>query len=209
MELKEAILNRRSIRKFQDRDVSQAQVEELLKLASWAPSANNYQMWFFYAVHSKEVKEKISSAIEKKLQEILSWPEAEPLKERLAGLQRYAQYTREAPWLIVFCLEKTRSSFEELLIKKGLDRERLERWRPHAGLQSVSAAIQNFLLAAHAEGLATVWMVGPLFAVEEMESILGVPSGRRIVALVPLGYPAESPAPKPRKAPEDTWKFIL
>ena len=73
MELKEAILNRRSIRKFQKRDIPPAQVEELLRLASWAPSANNSQMWFFYAVHSPEVREKIAKAIENQLHEILSW----------------------------------------------------------------------------------------------------------------------------------------
>lgn len=209
MELKEAILNRRSIRKFQKKDVPPAQVEELLRLASWAPSANNSQMWFFYAVHSPEVREKIAKAIESQLQEILSWPEAEPVKEKISGMGKYAQYIREAPWLIVFTVEEKKSSLEELFLKKGLDRERMERWRPHVGLQSVSAAIQNFLLAAHSEGLGAVWMVGPLFAVEAIEAILEVPPEKRVIALIPLGYPGESPSPKPRKAPEETWKFIL
>jgi nitroreductase len=209
MELKEAILTRRSIRKFQERDISPAQVEELLKLASWAPSANNYQMWFFYAIHSKEVKERIARAIEVKLDEILSWPEVKEIKEKFSWMSKYAQYVREAPWLIVFALEEKRSSLEELLLKRGLEREKMEHWRPHAGLQSVAAAIQNFLLAAHAEGLGAVWMVGPLFAVEEIEAILNVPPQRKIVALVPLGYPGESPSPKPRKVQEETWKIIL
>jgi len=209
MELREAILNRRSIRKFQTRDIPREKVQDLLELATWAPSANNQQMWFFYVVHSPEVKENIAQAIEGKLEEILSWPETERIKDRLSNLKRYAQYVREAPWLIVFCLEESRSSFEELLIKKGLNREKLENWRPHAGLQSVCACIQNFLLAAHSEGLGTVWMVGPLFAVEEIEAILKVPERRRIIALVPLGYPAESPLPRPRKSAESTWEFIL
>lgn len=208
MKLEDAILNRRSIRKFKNDDIPSSEIEELLKLASWAPSANNFQMWFFYAIHCPEVKENIARAIEKKLEEILRWPEFEPLKERLSNMSRYARYIREAPWLIVFCLEESKSTFEEILIKKGLDREKLEKWRPHADIQSVSAAIQNFLLSAHAKGFGAVWMVGPLFAAEELEKILQVPQGRRIIALVPLGYPDEKPEPKPRKNPEDTWKFI-
>ncbi|MCR4429071.1 MAG: nitroreductase family protein [Caldiserica bacterium] len=209
MELEEAILNRRSIRKYKQEDISTSQVEELLRLASWAPSANNFQMWFFYAIHSRETREKIAQAIEEKLEEVLSWPELQALKERLSWMSRYARFIREAPWLIVFCMDDYKSAFEEILIKKGFDKEKLEKWRPHAEIQSVSAAIQNFLLAAHARGFGAVWMVGPLFAVEELEKILEIPQGRRILALVPLGYPDEKPEPKPRKNPEDTWKFIL
>lgn len=209
MELEEAVLNRRSIRKYKQEEISAFQVEELLRLASWAPSANNFQMWFFYAVNSRETREKIAQAIEEKLEEVLSWPELQALKERLSWMSRYAGFIREAPWLIVFCMDDHKSAFEEILIKKGFEREKLEKWRPHADIQSVSAAIQNFLLAAHARGFGAVWMVGPLFAVEELEKILEIPQGRRILALVPLGYPDEKPEPKPRKNPEDTWKFIL
>lgn len=208
MELKEAILGRRSIRAYQKKDVPHEIVEELLELASWAPSANNQQMWFYIAIHSPKAREEIASLIEKKLDEICSWPEAKERADNLRQMNRYAKYIREAPWLIAFCLEESRGSFEEILLKHGLSKEQFEHWRPNAGLQSVAASIQNFLLAAHSKGLGTVWMVGPLFAVEEIEAFLSIKPSRRIVALVPLGYPAESPTPKERKPKEDTWKFI-
>ncbi len=49
-------------------------------------------------------------------------------------------------------------------------------------------------------------MVGPLFAVEGMEKILELPTERRIVAIVPLGIPAENPDPRPRKPKEKPGK---
>jgi len=41
MELKEAIKNRRSIRKFKDTHIQKEKIEGLLNLAMWAPSGMN------------------------------------------------------------------------------------------------------------------------------------------------------------------------
>jgi nitroreductase len=57
-------------------------------------------------------------------------------------------------------------------------------------------------------GLGTVWMTGPLHSKNEIEKILQVPSGMDFVAFLPLGYPAESPEPKPRKPIAEVCKVI-
>jgi len=46
MELRDAVLGRRSVRSFRADPVPDALVEELLELAKWAPSAGNLQDWF-------------------------------------------------------------------------------------------------------------------------------------------------------------------
>ena len=61
-------------------------------------------------------------------------------------------------------------------------------------------AIQTLCLTAHAEGLGTV-IVGAFDAAKAAE-ILQVPSGRAIVAMTPLGYPATTPSPPKRKEME-------
>jgi len=55
-------------------------------------------------------------------------------------------------------------------------------------------ATQNFLLAAHAQGLGTCWM-GVIDAPfeEEMKRLLGAPESLRIICTVSAGYPAEKP----------------
>ena len=61
-------------------------------------------------------------------------------------------------------------------------------------IQSVSAAIAYLLLILHQMGLGAVWMTGPLpQAKEEIEKILKVPAELDVIALIPVGYPAEIP----------------
>ncbi len=61
-------------------------------------------------------------------------------------------------------------------------------------LEDGSAATENILLAAHAHGLGSCWVAGdkkPYAA--EICRLVGAPQGYRLVSLVPIGYPAESP----------------
>ncbi|KZL91966.1 nitroreductase family protein [Clostridium magnum] len=55
-----AILNRKSIRKYKDIKVSDEIVEELLRAAMAAPSAGNQQPWDFVVLRDKEIMKKIT-----------------------------------------------------------------------------------------------------------------------------------------------------
>jgi len=59
MEAMEAILTRRSIRKYSGKSVSGEQVELLLKAAMYAPSAVNKQPWHFLVFRDEEIKKNI------------------------------------------------------------------------------------------------------------------------------------------------------
>ena len=54
MELKQAICDRRSIRKYEDKEVPAELVLELLEAARQAPSSANCQPWRFVVVRSEE-----------------------------------------------------------------------------------------------------------------------------------------------------------
>lgn len=56
---------------------------------------------------------------------------------------------------------------------------------------------EHIVLAAQAEGLGTCW-VG-WFSEAPIKAYLGIPDAYRVVMATPLGYPAESPAARPRK----------
>ncbi|MBN2083678.1 MAG: nitroreductase family protein [Anaerolineales bacterium] len=57
-----------------------------------------------------------------------------------------------------------------------------------------AAAIQNMMLAGTALGYGSCWVEGNALPREgEYKKLLGVPEGKRILALVPFGVPAESP----------------
>lgn len=63
MELKETIFKRRSIRKYQDKIVSDQLIKELLKAAMAAPSARNAKPWLFYVIKNDGILSSIKQVI--------------------------------------------------------------------------------------------------------------------------------------------------
>lgn len=62
MELNQVLLSRRSVRKFTNEAVSDADVETLMHAAMSGPSACNCMPWEFYAISNPEVLEKLRGA---------------------------------------------------------------------------------------------------------------------------------------------------
>jgi len=73
-------------------------------------------------------------------------------------------------------------------------------------LQDTAAATTLLLLAASAYGLGGCW-VGA-FDEGMVRRILSLPFNLRPVAMVPLGYPAESPSPPPRRPLPEVLRII-
>ena len=65
----------------------------------------------------------------------------------------------------------------------------------------VGIAMEHLVLAAADRGLGTCWIGA--FKEDVAKEALGVPDNIRVVASTPLGYPDESPAPRPRKPLEE------
>ena len=65
-------------------------------------------------------------------------------------------------------------------------------------MTDIGIAMENAVLAATSLGLGTCW-VGA-FTEAPIKELLGIPEEQRVVALTPLGYPAESPDARPRKS---------
>ncbi len=68
-----------------------------------------------------------------------------------------------------------------------------------------AAATQNLLLAATDKGIGSLWICDIYFAYPELSAWLGEEG--QLVAAVALGYPEESPAPRPRKPLEDILRW--
>lgn len=70
----------------------------------------------------------------------------------------------------------------------------------------LSIATSFAMLAAQELGLGTCWMGS--FEEEPLRKALGLPEGISIAAITPLGYPAESPDARPRKATEEVIEYL-
>ena len=73
----------------------------------------------------------------------------------------------------------------------------------------LAIAMTNITLAAVESGLGTCWIGG--FTQQKVKDALRIPDDYKVVELMPLGYPAEEPDQRPRKALEeilcfDTWE---
>jgi len=108
------------------------------------------------------------------------------IKRRLVEAALGQTFIEEAPVVIVVCADEARSSQGYGLRGKTL-----------YCIQDTAAATQNIHLTAYSLGLGTCW-VGA-FREEEARAILKIPPGIRPVAIVPVGYPAESPPPRSKR----------
>jgi nitroreductase len=65
----------------------------------------------------------------------------------------------------------------------------------------LAIALEHIVLEAVELGLGTCWIGA--FNEEEVKKILKIPQDRKVIALLTVGIPAESPAARPRKALEE------
>ena len=99
-ELAQLIRTRRSVRNWQDRDVSDEVLKRALELATYAPSGMNYQGWKFVVVRRKDLINAIADAVRNRVQKVASWEEsARHMEDPQAAVER-AGFFRKAPVLI-------------------------------------------------------------------------------------------------------------
>lgn len=194
---KEAIENRRSIRKFKSDIVSDEIIMELIESARLAPSGCNSQPWRFKIVKDFKTKSK--------LQEIA-----------------YNQdFVTQAPVILVICadvqgyLDGRTSGVQdlgvvgvfddvmcEILHKKTKQKSQIsiDTLRQSVAF-NVAIAIEHIVLRALDFGLGTCWM--RLIDEKKIRTLFGWDENLYPVALIPIGYPLESPSPRKRKPIED------
>jgi nitroreductase len=63
--------------------------------------------------------------------------------------------------------------------------------------QDIMIAVEHMVLAATALGYGTCWIGA--FNEEEVKRLLRVPEELKVIALLPIGFPDETPAPRERK----------
>jgi len=189
---KDAINRRRSIRKFKPDQVPDECIMELLHAARLAPSGCNAQPWRFKIVKEPKIKLQLARAAYDQM------------------------FIAEAPVIIVCCadikgyLDGSVSGAQDLGKIKAIEEkivkilvERLEQARsyaldqigPHIAV-NVAIAIEHMVLRALDFGLGTCWI--RLINADMIKSLFGWDENIFVVALLPIGYPAEAPEPRKR-----------
>ena len=212
-DLASLIKSRRSIRRWQQKEVPEDLLLQAIELATWAPNGGNQQNWYFYLIKSRDTINAIADAVQSGANMIASWPEAEKFGDTASGLINRIGFFRNAPAAIAIAAAQYQSPIDKILtLREETDPQagKIRQWRNIANsrIQSVSSAIAYLLLVLHQMGLGAVWMTGPIQAKEKIEEVLQVPHNMDVIAFIPIGYPAEKPAPKERKPVKEVCKVI-
>jgi len=189
---KEAIEQRRSIRKFKSEPVPDEIIMSLLEAARLAPSGSNAQPWRFKVVKDKETKFKLSQAAHNQL------------------------FIADAPVVLVCCadikgyMDGTVSGIQDLgkigAIEDRIKNIILERVNNMntATIETlgdrialnVAIAVEHIVLRALDFGIGSCWI--RLVNEQMIKDVFGWDDNIYVVALLPIGYPAESPPARKR-----------
>lgn len=186
--IEDVIKTRRTIKRFLPQAVPRQLLASLLDVAVWAPNHKLTEPWRFYVLDGKsrvrvgEIAADITRAKAK--------PQARPEDVEAGAAQ----------------VRKTWSEVPTLLYVTTLPDENPEIDEENYG--AVCCAIQNFMLLAHAAGLATSWSSGAVAQSPELRRFVGAQETEHMVGLIRVGYP-DLEAQQPVSTRTDATTFTM
>ena len=117
------------------------------------------------------VRAAMLAAVEAALDEIAAWPEAagqRSARSRRSGVRRRSSPPRRSSSPSPCC--RTSRTPTACSRRTACSREERDRLRQRPDIQSVGAAVQLLVTAAHAMGYGSCWMSAPVLAAERLEA---------------------------------------
>ncbi|MBN1353647.1 MAG: nitroreductase family protein [Candidatus Omnitrophica bacterium] len=192
MDLLDLIKARRTIRKYTGKKVPQDIIEKIIDAGRWAPSAHNLQPWKFVIIENKDKIDKIADLLNKK---------ADSLFSGFNIVMRDVAKNLKNPGVLM-------AVYNNKTISKKFSRfgDIYEEAANIYEIQSVSNAIENMLLYSHNLNLGMAWYGMALFCEIEISELLK--QDGKLLAILSLGYPDETPLAPRRKEVSEITEFI-
>lgn len=184
MNIFETLAARRSVRKFTDRAPTRAELEQILEAATLAPNHRLSNPWRFYVL-GPEARAGYGLALgNRKAKKATDEAHAETIRKNTSDEHR-AQ-----PCMLVVAM--TQNENAEI------------REEDYA---ATMMAVQNICLASTALGLGTHIRSGAIMGDPAARAAAGVPDDQRVVAVLTIGVPLETPDAKTRRPASEvtTW----
>lgn len=183
LSIRDAILQRRSIKNFNGQPVERETLISVLDDAKWAPNHGNREPWRLVVACGKELTE---------LHELL----------REFGVPKWKELSEED---LVKNMKKFTSPGGYAFIIVPEDVRQKERLEDYA---AASAYIQNAQLLAWDLGIGSCWKTPPFIDAPKFRQAMGVKPGERIISMLQFGYFDEMPKAKQRKDSEEFITFF-
>ncbi len=183
MDVFEAIHTRQSVAKVKPDPVPRELIEEALSAAVQAPNHYKVRPWRF-VVLTGEAREKLGSVMAAALQE------------------KHPDFPPEA-----FDKERSKPLRSPVLIAVGVDKPSEAKVVEVENICASAAAVENLLLAIHAEGLGAKWRTGDPARDPKVKQFLGFEPDQYLIGFIYIGYPEFELEPRERPSFEDrtTW----
>jgi 5,6-dimethylbenzimidazole synthase len=166
-----AIRERRDVRHFKPGPLEAGQLLRFIAAAHNGPSVGLMQPWRFIRIASAELRARIHQHVnEERIQtaEALGQRAEEFMRLKVEGILTCAEV------LVVGLIDKR----ENYVFGR--------RTMPEMDLASASCALQNFWLAARAEGIGAGWV--SMFDPQRLRELCGMPEGSQPIAVLCVGH---------------------
>ncbi len=191
MELLEVIQNRRSIRKFKPDEVPEEYIHQLIEAGRLAPSGTNLQPARYIVIKSEEARTKLNDCTP------LPFVSAAPAiiaccvdTNSITSTGERMKELKEAEAFVDTPLNNADENYNKG--KQSIDTASLKAYLN----LNVAIAIDHITLRATDLGLGSCWVM--MFDKEKVKALLNLEDRYDVLALLPIGYPDQTPKQRPR-----------
>ena len=188
--------NRRSIRKYQNKAISKAVIQQIIEAGRFAPSSHNSQPWRFVVITNRKRIKELSDMIKKFFKKLLVFVPLLSFNKSLKKLGESAKkrivsdedvFFYNAPLLILICAEP-----------KGF------------ALVDCTCAAQNMMLMARSLDIGSCWIgfADRAFSSGRLRNKAKVPKGLKVMASLVFGHPVKFTSIVPRKKEADVVEWV-
>lgn len=190
MELYEALMTTRAMRRYTDEDVTDAEIEHCLRAAVQGPSGGNIQPWQFLVVRDPALRtvlgdiyrrsyDRYEAALLAVLPPFRSEDDELSFRRTLAASRHLADHLGDAPAIVLVLMPGISMTLTD-------DEGELDVGTPYA---SVYPAVQNLMLAARGLGIGSTLTTVYRINQDEVRTACAIPDRYEVVGMIPLGRP--------------------
>ncbi|MCP4154265.1 MAG: nitroreductase family protein [bacterium] len=199
---------RKSHRDFSPLPVPEENIAKILAIAKTSPYASNKKNWEVKVVTDRELIETLAATVQLVAEQQARKIRAD-LRDSFLAYAASFVFFRRAPLLLIpvfrvgkaftYMMGDTSGTGHTPGAGQGSEggecRENHfspSQWEHENYVKSISCVCMSILLAAQSLGLGSCYMTGPLIAEQELNPQLNIKKGRRIAAIIPVGFPVDN-----------------
>jgi nitroreductase len=179
---------RKSTRDFAERPVHPDDIERILAIARTAPYASGKKNWDIIVVSDPALRARMVEVVRQRTAQI----EAKVRDSFRTDFAVYAENFSAFATAPAILIPTFRIAPSLSLMYTDADAA-TRQWEHDNFVKSIACVGMLALLAAESIGLAGCFMTGALLAADELAVVVGAKPGRRLAALIPIGYRKEEP----------------